>query len=263
MMKAVKAILMSLSLLLTFTSCVGNSSERTEDNDQNQTAASTEKQENPDRKSDLTESAGARLLYMGHASIRIITREEKVIYIDPFVGDGYEPAADLILITHGHYDHNAVKKVSNRNPDCKTVTWKESLAKGKYRTFDFGFATVEAVEAGYNRQHSVKNCVGYVITLSDGVSVYVSGDTSRTKQMPGLSAKHIDYAFYCCDGVYNMDIEEAAVCAGLVGAKHDIPYHVIAENGVYFDRARAEKFDSPNLLIVDEGEEIELMKTGS
>ena len=56
MMKAVKAILMSLSLLLTFTSCVGNSSERTEDNDQNQTAASTEKQENPDRKSDSVRS---------------------------------------------------------------------------------------------------------------------------------------------------------------------------------------------------------------
>lgn len=203
----------------------------------------------------------ARLLYMGQGSIRITSPEEKVIYIDPYVGDGYGPAADLILITHGHSDHNNPEMIKNRNPGCRTITWKEALEGGRHQTFDLGFVTVEATEAGYNRNHDVNSCVGYILTLSNGVSVYVSGDTSTTKQMPELALRSIDYAFFCCDGIYNMDIDEAAECARLVGAKHNIPYHVIAQSGRYFDRARAEKFAAPDRLIIDENEEIELVKT--
>ena len=55
-----------------------------------------------------------------------------------------------------------------------------------------------------------------------------------------------------------MDLDEAAECAKLVKAKHNIPYHVLAQDGVYFDRERAEQFDAENRLIIDDGEEIEL-----
>ena len=204
------------------------------------------------------ESETAKLLYMGHASIRITTAEGNVIYIDPFAGEGYEPAADLILITHDHYDHTAAEKVENRSPDCRIITWQEALEGGRHQTFDLGYVTGEAVEAGNNPYHDIGSCVGYVLTLSDGVSVYVTGDTSRTEQMAQLAEKSIDYAFYCCDGMYNMGLEEAAECAALVGAKHNIPYHVIpADNGI-FDRTAAEQFDAPGRLIADAGEEIEL-----
>ena len=219
--------------------------------------------ENEDEEEEESMEAGRdKLLYMGQASIRITTAEGKVIYIDPYVGSGYEPAADLILVTHSHYDHNGVDRVANRNPDCRIITWKEALEGGEHQTFDLGFAAVEAVEAGYNRWHSVKECVGYIVTLSDGISVYVTGDTSKTEQMHELADQKIDYAFYCCDGIFNMDLDEAAECAALVGAGHDVPYHVLAQSGVYFDRSRAEQFDSPNLLVIDEGEEIELEGTG-
>ena len=200
-----------------------------------------------------------RLLYMGQASIRITTAEGKVIYIDPYVGSGYEPAADLILVTHSHYDHNGVDRVIHRNPDCRIITWREALANDTHQTFDLGFAKVEAVEAGFNRWHSVKECVGYIVSLPSSVSVYVTGDTSMTEQMPQLREKQIDYAFWCCDGIFNMGLEEAAECAKLVGAKHNVPYHVLAQDGVYFDRGRAEQFEAPNRLIIDEGEEIELV----
>ena len=74
-----------------------------------------------------------------------------------------------------------------------------------------------------------------------------------------LAERSIDYAFYCCDGVYNMDLEEAAACAKIVSAKHDIPYHVIPADGEkVFDRQRAEAFDSPRLLVVEPGQEIAL-----
>ena len=78
--------------------------------------------------------------------------------------------------------------------------------------------------------------------------------------MPLLAEKHIDYAFYCCDGVYNMNPDEAAECAVLVNAKHNIPYHVISQDGIYFDRERAEQFHAPNRMIIGPGEEIELIK---
>ena len=152
------------------------------------------------------------------------------------------------------------KTVPYWNPDCRIITWKEALSGGKHQIFELDYVTVEAVEAGYNRWHDVRECVGYVLTLSDGVSIYVSGDTSTTNQMPELAEKEIDYAFFCCDGIFNMGLEEASACAAMVGAKHNIPYHMLAQDGVYFDRNRAEQFNSHNRMIIGEGEEIELTR---
>ena len=127
---------------------------------------------------------------------------------------------------------------------------------GEYKTFDLGFAKVEAVQAGNNRNHDIKVCVGWLITLSGGVSVYATGDTSTTEQMAQLAGRDIHYAFFVCDGRYNMDLDEAAACAKLVNARHSIPYHMAP--GKLFDPARAEAFDAPNRLILPAGEEISL-----
>ena len=120
-----------------------------------------------------------------------------MIYIDPYAGTGYDLPADLILVTHDDPDHNKIAKVALRNEGCQIITQDEALAGGVHQTFDLGYATVQAVEAGYNDNHDVTECVGYVITLSDGVSVYVSGDTSTTEQMPEMASWGIDYAFFC------------------------------------------------------------------
>lgn len=197
------------------------------------------------------------LVYQGQASIRIVTGEGKVIYIDPYAGDGYDLPADLILITHAHFDHNAPDRIRNRNQDCRMITWKEAVVDGVHQTFDLGYVTVEAVEAGFNRLHDVNECVGYILTFRNGKSVYVTGDTSTTEQMPELAEKEIDYAFFCCDGVYNMGLKEAAQCAAMVGAKHNIPYHNTTKNaGNMFDMELAEHFDAPNRLILPVGEEL-------
>lgn len=91
-----------------------------------------------------------KLKYMGQGTVRIITEENKVIYVDPFAGDDYSMAADLILQTHDHFDHSALNKVANRNKDCQIITEKEALANGKHNTFDLPFVKVISVEAGYN-----------------------------------------------------------------------------------------------------------------
>ncbi len=200
-------------------------------------------------------SPAATLLYQGQASLRIVTGEGKVIYIDPYAGDSYDLPADLILVTHGHYDHSAVDKIENRNPDCQIITHREAVINGEHQIFDLGYVTVEAVEAGYNYWHDVNECAGYVVTFSDGHSIYVTGDTSTTEQMPQLAEKEIDYAFFCCDGVFNMGLEEAARCAEMVNAKHNIPYHMTTnQEKVGFDREIAEQFGVENRIILAPGE---------
>ena len=73
----------------------------------------TEVTEDTSEKEEGNAGGAPTLLYQGHASLRIETAEGKTIYIDPFSGEGYEKAADLILMTHDHYDHNAPEKVEN------------------------------------------------------------------------------------------------------------------------------------------------------
>ncbi len=196
----------------------------------------------------------ATLLYQGHASLRITTGEGKTIYIDPYAGDGYDVPADLILVTHKHDDHDRVKLIKTKNPDCQTITNSEALVNGVYETFDLGYVTVEAVQAGNNPNHYLNVCVGYILTFGDGKTVYVSGDTSETDQMATFAARNLDYAFFCCDGRYNMDAETASVCADLVAAKHSIPYHT--QVGSLFSQKIADRFTAKNRLIVQPGEEI-------
>ncbi|MCL2672742.1 MAG: MBL fold metallo-hydrolase, partial [Clostridiales bacterium] len=112
---------------------------------------------------DKEEKAMATLLYQGHGSLRIITAEGKVIYIDPYAGEGYDLPADLILVTHQHSDHNNLKLIQTRNPDCEVITEKEALQNGEHQGFDLGYVKIEAVEAN-NKNHSPKSCVGYILT---------------------------------------------------------------------------------------------------
>ena len=218
--------------------------------------------EEPEQTEEKEESMEAPvLLYMGHASLRITVPEEnKVIYIDPFCGDGYDKPADLILQTHDHFDHCDMSKIQEKNNDCTVITQKEALSGGEHRDFDLGYVKVEAVEAGFNKNHNVKNCVGYILTFNNEVSLYVSGDTSKTDQMGSLGSRNLDYAFFCCDGVFNMGPEEAADCAKLVGAKVSIPYHSGSASVTVFNEDNAEKFvsDVPGGIILTPGSELTL-----
>jgi L-ascorbate metabolism protein UlaG (beta-lactamase superfamily) len=113
---------------------------------------------------------------------------------------------------------------------------------------------VESVEA-YNKNHDRRECIGFIITL-DGIKIYASGDTSKTKQMETFADMNLDYAILCGDGVYNMDLDEAAECARLINAKHNIIIHVKPK--ALFDRERAEQWDAPNKIIIEPNEEIAL-----
>jgi L-ascorbate metabolism protein UlaG (beta-lactamase superfamily) len=194
-----------------------------------------------------------KFLYQGHGSYRLTADDGRIIYVDPFAGEGYDVPADLILVTHQHPDHNQVD-LCTQKPGCQVITNEEALENGRYNRFDVNGIIIEAVEAK-NKMHNPEICVGYLITL-DGVKIYASGDTSKTKQMKSFAVRGLDYAIFPGDGIFNMGPEEAAVCAKLVGAKHNIIVHL--KPGELFDREKAEQWDAPNKIIIEPGQEITL-----
>jgi len=195
-----------------------------------------------------------KLMYQGHGSFRLTANDGTVAYIDPFAGAGYDLPADLILITHQHDDHTQVGLITQK-PGCTIITEADALAGGKHNAFTVKGIEIEAVEAGYNQGHSPEDSVGYIVVI-DGVKLYFSGDTSKTPQMSELAARELDFAFLCCDGIYNMNLEEAAECAEIIGAKHNVPVHL--KPGELFDREMAESFKGPNRCIMEPGKDIDL-----
>jgi len=192
-----------------------------------------------------------KLFYQGHGSFRLSANDGRVIYVDPFAGEGYELPADLILVTHQHDDHNKTDLCAKK-PDCKIISTAEALKGGKHNSFEIDGIKIQAVEA-YNKNHDPSECVGFIITL-DGVKIYASGDTSTTEQMKTFAELGLDYALLCGDGVYNMDLEEAAECARLIKAKNNIIIHLKP----LFDRDMADRWDAPNKIIIEPNEEIAL-----
>ena len=165
-----------------------------------------------------------KLYYQGHGSYRLTADDGRIIYVDPYAGDGYDKPADIILVTHGHGDHNQIQLVTQK-PDCRVITHEEALADGVHNTFDLGDGiTVEAVEAK-NFNHNPQKCVGYILTI-DKITVYCSGDTSKTEQMKSFNERNLDYALFPLDGFFNMDLKEGTECAKIIGAKHNIPIHL-------------------------------------
>jgi len=193
-----------------------------------------------------------KLLFQGHASYRLTTDDGRVVYVDPFKGKGYDAPADVILVTHWHTDHNKVNRCAKK-PDCRIITNEEALAGGTHNNFDLGWMQVRAVEAA-NKNHDPKKCVGYIITLDDA-KIYAAGDTSLTEQMRTFAALELDYALFPCDGLFNMGPAEAAECANIVAAKHNIIIHAKPGESI---RKKAEAWNGPDKLVLEPGQEIVL-----
>lgn len=165
----------------------------------------------------------ATLTLIGHASIKIITSAGTVLYIDPYYPGDYSEAADIILVSHEHQDHNKVSSCTP-NDGCLTLRVKQTINRdGSYNTFNHLDIMIEPFPA-FNSNHKRQTTNGFLITF-DGITIYFASDTSRIPEMEGLAARAIDYAFFPIDGQYNMNTAEAMACAAIVKARHNTPMH--------------------------------------
>lgn len=196
-----------------------------------------------------------KFLFQGHASYRFITDEGKVLYVDPFAGEGYDLAADLILVTHQHQDHNQVQLVTHKN-ETITITNENALINGKYQHFDLGWVKVTAVPA-YNEHHNKSECVGYLLEM-DGIKVYCSGDTGLIDEMSDLHDLQLNYAILNSDDTYTIPYKDVLEVTKRINAKHNIPAHLAPTN--LFSQEAADRWPGLNKLIVHPGEEITLVK---
>lgn len=187
-----------------------------------------------------TSKGDLRISFVGHASL-FLTHDGKVVHIDPVSGEGdYRsfPKADLILITHEHYDHLDAEAIRLlRKPGTQVVVSQACAGKikdavvmknGDQKTFQ-GFE-VKAVPA-YNILHKRPDGApfhpkgignGYVITLGDK-RIYIAGDTEPIQEMKSLGA--VDIAFLPMNLPYTMTPEMTAEAARTIKPKILYPYH--------------------------------------
>jgi L-ascorbate metabolism protein UlaG (beta-lactamase superfamily) len=173
---------------------------------------------------------GVHAEWLGHAGF-MFKAGDTVLYVDPYkVSHGDK--ADLILITHDHYDHCDPSSLSTlRKDDTIVVAPKpcgekiqgiKSLKPGQ--KIEKKGVVIKAVPA-YNltkQFHPHGRGVGYVFSLA-GKTIYHAGDTDSIPEMEGLG--EIDLALLPVGGTYTMNAGEAAEAAGKIGAKITVPMH--------------------------------------
>jgi len=171
------------------------------------------------------------LHWLGHDTFRI--DGPPVVYVDPYqIADGLPPA-DLILITHDHFDHLSPSDVARiHKPSTKVVAPREVegklpfpievIAVGESKTV--AGVRVKAVPA-YNTDKSYHpkkdGKVGYVLAVA-GVTYYHAGDTDVIPEMAGLEP---DVALLPVSGTYVMTATEAVEAARMVRPKIAVPMH--------------------------------------
>ena len=185
-----------------------------------------------------------------------------VLYFDPFQIKGETHDADIIFITHDHYDHfdlDSIRKIRKEGTviaapsgmkqelqkaagDCALVL----MAPGDEQIISG--IQIQAVPA-YNRLkpfHPKRNgWIGYNV-LMDGVRYYVAGDTDAVRE---LSSVECDVAMVPVGGTYTMTAKEAAKLINEIRPQVAIPTHYGSIVGKPEDGDVFRKYVDPEITV--------------
>ena len=161
--------------------------------------------------------------------------KDKIIYFDPFKIEEEYHDANIVFITHNHYDHFSledIKKVVNENSLIVIPKSFEHELPKEYKrfivepnnTYEIENIKVETIPS-YNRSVSFhtkeSNWVGYIITI-DNIRYYIAGDTDITEENKQVIC---DVAFLPIGGQFTMNPSLAAELSNTIKPKIVVPTH--------------------------------------
>ena len=170
------------------------------------------------------------------SSIKI--QKSKTIYFDPFKMEEEYHDADIIFVTHDHYDHFDVESINKiKKADTKIVVptilfnqvrelFDESMIIVVEPNNDYSIDGINIhVMPSYNINKQFhpkeKNYVGYIVYL-DNISYYAMGDTDAIEEAKSISC---DVLFIPIGGTYTMDVNEASILTNIMNPKVVVPIH--------------------------------------
>ena len=161
---------------------------------------------------------------------------ERTIYIDPWGTPPDAPPADLILITHAHFDHFQPEEIARLSTPTTRVAAPHDVAKElggavtpvapgeSHELAGVRFTTVPAYntrEEALDFHPKANRWVGYVLGLGDH-TYYHAGDTDHAPELDGVRT---DVAFVPIGGHYTMDAAAAAGLVKAIGPQVAVPMH--------------------------------------
>jgi L-ascorbate metabolism protein UlaG (beta-lactamase superfamily) len=204
----------------------------------------------------------SKLHWLGHDSFRL--DGPPVIYFDPWKLGSRPPKADLVLVSHEHFDHCSPEDVAKvTGPNTVVVAAAEAAKKLRgarvARPGDHLTAAgveIEAVRA-YNvnkfrspgvpfHPHQAEH-VGYVVTV-DGMRLYFAGDTDHIPEMADITC---DVALLPVSGTYVMTVEEAVEAAHTLNPPIVVPMHYGAGIGTPGDGHRFTELYSGKVVLLE------------
>ncbi len=174
-----------------------------------------------------------------HSSIRFTLNDIKKIYIDPYAIDEDFNDADIIFITHDHYDHFSEEDINKVRKDDTIIVLPNSAY---VKAIDINFNEENIIKVEPNKKYSVKNInfetipayntnkkfhpkenewVGYILNI-DSKKYYIAGDTDITEENKKVVC---DVALVPVGGTYTMTSIEAADLINEIKPEVAIPIH--------------------------------------
>ncbi|HYG98082.1 MAG TPA: metal-dependent hydrolase [Terriglobales bacterium] len=196
---------------------------------------------------------GAKLTWLGHATFRLETPGGKTILIDPWVmgnpmcpdGEKNIRKVDVMLCTHGHFDHigDAVEIAKKHNPMVVGIfelcMWLQKKGVQQISPMNKG-GTQQVGDVKVTMTHAVHSCgildgdqivyggeaCGYVMELTNGLRIYHAGDTAAFTDMELIHELYRpEIAMLPIGDHFTMSPKEAALACTMLKPKVVIPMH--------------------------------------
>ncbi len=205
-----------------------------------------------------------QITWLGHASFKIIAAG-KIIYIDPYAGN-YDEKADVILVTHEHFDHFSREKIGLILDDHTQIFSSTNVASqingavgmkpgDTKEAFGIGITAVQAYNTN-KRFHPKGMGIGFVIE-AEGKKIYHAGDTDKIPEMKYIKA---DVALLPVSGTYVMTAKEAVEAVKDIKPKIAVPMHYGVVAGTVDDaelfKELVEKETDTKAVVIEEGRKI-------